>query len=83
MRAFQTRGEVTLPIDVRTTADEMHAALVSDLGGAQNLTALKRELAAQGRTCRIILDLITRHLVETGVTTKRKLPRQADSSQGD
>lgn len=77
VRGFETRGEATLPSDVRTSADEMYADLISDLGGPEQLTALKRELAAQGKTCRVIMDLITRELVRKGVVTPRGRVRSA------
>jgi hypothetical protein len=75
--SFRDRGDRAIPVDLRTSADEMLAGIIADKGGPGNMTTLKREYAQQVRTFRVMLDLIGNHIVRNGLITPGSRVRSA------
>lgn len=55
------------PRDVVERADDMYSAVVSDLGGAESMTAMQRALAAKLRDTDLLLQLNARTILTEGV----------------
>jgi hypothetical protein len=67
VRAFQERGEGSLPVDLRQTVEEFREQMVSDLGGVESLSAIQggyvRRLAELETVARLLAgDLAARGL---------------------
>jgi hypothetical protein len=67
LRAFETRGEPTLPADLRVSVEDFRQQVVADRGGVENLTAIEagyiRRLGELETACRLLAgDLASRGL---------------------
>jgi hypothetical protein len=75
--ALRDRGSAVLPEDHRASADAMLEQLLADLGGADAIPALKKELAHEARSLRLMSNLLAAHLESVGLVSRGKRVRSA------
>jgi hypothetical protein len=75
VRAFETNGDRAIPEDLRISADDMAARVIADKGGLENCSTLLREYIQQTRNIRVVLDLLSRDMVQHGLFTQKKRVR--------
>jgi hypothetical protein len=73
--SFRDRGDASLPPDLRISADDMAGRVIADKGGIENCSTLLREYIQQTRNIRVVLDLLSRDMVENGLFTQKKRVR--------
>ncbi len=75
MYSFRDRGNAAISDDLRISADDMAARILADKGGIENCSTLLREYIQQTRNVRVVLDLLSRDMVENGLFTRSKRVR--------
>lgn len=69
MRRFEQRGE--LPPDLRVTTEEFRESLISDQGGAEELTAIRAGYVRRLTEVETCVRLLSNDLVQRGLFTPR------------
>jgi hypothetical protein len=71
VRAFEARGDGTLPADLRVSVDEFRAQIIADRGGIDNLTAIEAGYIAKLTDVDVMSRLLMADLRERGVFTPK------------
>jgi len=71
VRAFETKGEMSLPPDVRMTIAEFKAQVVTDRGGSEELSAIETARIGHLAEVETTLRLLASDLAVRGLTTAK------------